>query len=101
MKAGLIQIILAVVTLVLVAANVLLAMGNQSVQADVSERQQFIAQSIQLEQLNRQVVAVLVNMAMKSNDEQLKKLLAGAGVTLGQSPEPAGGAAAGPTGGSK
>ena len=83
MKAGLIQIILAVVALVLVVANMLLAMGNQSVQADVTERQQFIAQSIQLEQLNRQVVAVLVNMAMKSNDEQLKQLLAGAGVLVG------------------
>ena len=91
MKAGLIQIILAVVALVLVVANVLLTMGNQSVQADVNERQQFIAQSIQLEQLNRQVVAVLANMAMKSNDEQLKKLLAGTGVALGQSPESAGG----------
>ncbi len=96
MKAGLIQIILAVVALVLVVANMLLAMGNQSVQADVTERQQFIAQSIQLEQLNRQVVAVLVNMAMKSNDEQLKKLLAGAGVTLGQNPEAAGGPTAAP-----
>ncbi len=97
MKAGLIQIILAVVSLVLVVANVLLAMGNQSVQADVTERQQFIAQSIQLEQLNRQVVAVLANMAMKSNDEQLKKLLADSGVALGQNPESPGG----PTGGSK
>ena len=91
MKAGIIQIILAVVALVLVVANVLLAMGNQSVQADVNERQQFIAQSIQLEQLNRQVVTVLANMAMKSNDEQLKNLLAASGVALGQSPEPAGG----------
>lgn len=91
MKAGLIQIILAVLALVLVVANVLLTMGNQSVQADVNERQQFIAQSIQLEQLNRQVVAVLANMAMKSNDEQLKKLLAGTGVALGQGPESAGG----------
>jgi hypothetical protein len=91
MKAGIIQIILAVVALVLVAANVLLSMGNQSVQMDVNERQQFIAQSIQLEQLNRQVVTVLANMAMKSNDEQLKNLLAASGVALGQSPEPAGG----------
>lgn len=91
MKAGIIQIILAVVALVLVVANVLLAMGNQSVQADVNERQQFIAQSIQLEQLNRQVVTVLANMAMKSNDEQLKNLLAASGVALGPNPEPAGG----------
>ena len=91
MKAGLIQMILAVVALVLVVANVMLALGNQSVQADVNERQQFIAQSIQLEQLNRQVVAVLANMAMKGNDEQLKNLLASSGVGLAPSPESAGG----------
>jgi hypothetical protein len=91
MKAGLIQIILAVVALVLVVANVLLALGNQSVQADVNERQQFIAQSIQLEQLNRQVVAVLANMAVKGNDEQLKNLLTSSGVGVAPSPESAGG----------
>ena len=91
MKAGLIQTILAVLALVLVVVNVLLALGNQSVQADVNERQQFIAQSIQLEQLNRQVVAVLANMAMKGNDEQLKNLLASSGVGLAPNPESASG----------
>ena len=91
MKAGLIQTILAVVALVLVVVNVMLALGNQSVQADVNERQQFIAQSIQLEQLNRQVVTVLANMAMKGNDEQLKNLLASSGVGLAPNPESAGG----------
>lgn len=91
MKARLIQTILAVVALVLVVVNVMLALGNQSVQADVNERQQFIAQSIQLEQLNRQVVTVLANMAMKGNDEQLKNLLASSGVGLAPNPESAGG----------
>jgi hypothetical protein len=91
MKAGLIQTILAAVALVLVVVNVMLALGNQSVQADLNERQQFIAQSIQLEQLNRQVVAVLANMAMKSNDEQLKNLLAASGVGVAPNPESAGG----------
>lgn len=91
MRTGLIQIVLAVVALVLVLANVMLALGNQSVQADVNDRQQFIAQSIQLEQLNRQVVAVLANMAMKGNDEQLKNLLTSSGVDLAPNPESAGG----------
>jgi hypothetical protein len=88
MKVGLVQTILAVLSLVLVVVNIMLALGNQSLQAEVNERQQFIAQSIQLEQLNRQVVAVLANMAMKSNDEQLKNLLASSGVGIG--PESAG-----------
>jgi predicted Holliday junction resolvase-like endonuclease len=90
MKVGLVQTILAVLSLVLVVVNIMLALGNQSLQAEVNERQQFIAQSIQLEQLNRQVVAVLANMAMKSNDEQLKNLLASSGVGIGPNPESAG-----------
>ena len=53
MKVGLAQTILAVLAFVLVVVDIMLAVGNQSVQAEVSERQQFIAQSIQLEQLNR------------------------------------------------
>ena len=87
MKVGVVQTILAVLALVLVVINIMLNLGNQSVQAEVSERQQFIAQSIQLEQLNRQVVAALANMAMKGNDQQLKDLLVSSGVSL--SPEPA------------
>ena len=67
--------------------NILIAVGNQSIQSQVSERQQEIAQTIQLEALNRQLVTVLANMALKTNDEQLKKLLADSGVSLGNAPE--------------
>ena len=88
MKVGVVQTILAVLALILVVVNIMLALGNQSVQAEVSERQQFIAQSIQLEQLNRQVIAALATMAAKSNDEQLKNLLVSSGVAMG--PEPSG-----------
>ena len=73
--------------LVFVVVNVLIAMGNQSIQAEVAERQQEIAQTIQLETLNRQLITVLANMAIKTNDEQLKKLLAEAGINLGAAPE--------------
>jgi len=63
------------------------ALGNQSIQAEVSERQQEIAQTMQLETLNRQLVTVLASLAMKTNDEQLKKILAESGVNLGNAPE--------------
>jgi hypothetical protein len=85
MKLPLVQNILAVIVLILVLLNVLLALGNQSIQADVAERQQIIGQAIQIEQLNRQVVAVLANMAIKSNDEQLKNLLSS---SFGAAPAP-------------
>ena len=88
LKGNVLPMILAVLILLLVIVNVVLALGNQTLQGEVSERQQFIAQSIQLENLNRQVISILANMAIKSNDEQLKKLLLSSGVNLGPNPEP-------------
>jgi hypothetical protein len=72
--------------LLLVIVNILIGLGNQSVQAEVAERQQEIAQTIQLEALNRQLITVLANMALKTNDERLKKLLAEAGINLDAAP---------------
>jgi hypothetical protein len=77
------------VILVFVIVNILVALGNQSIQAEVAERQQEIAQTIQLETLNRQLITVLANMAIKTNDEQLKKLLAETGINLDVAPESA------------
>jgi len=83
MRMGrLMQIILSSLVLLLVLVNVLLMMGNQSVQTEVGDRQQYIAQAIQLENLSRQVVGAMANMALKSNDEQLKKLLMANGIDL-------------------
>ncbi len=73
----------------LVLVDILIALGNQSIQAEVGERQQEIAQTIQLETLNRQLITVLASMAVKTNDEQLKKVLAESGVNLGAAPQPA------------
>ncbi|HWP24207.1 MAG TPA: hypothetical protein VNM15_08550 [Candidatus Binatia bacterium] len=78
----LILTVLASLILLLVLVNILIGLGNQSIQAEVGERQQMIAQTIQLEALNRQLITVLVNLAFKTNDEQLKKLLAESGVNL-------------------
>jgi cell division protein FtsL len=87
-KVKLLLTILSVAVLLLVLLNILLALGTQSVQVEVNERQQVIAQTMQLDTLNRQVITVLANLAMKSNDNQLKKLLASSGVNLGLTDEP-------------
>lgn len=73
--------------LLLVMLNILIAMGNHSLQAELAERQQDIAQTIQLETLNRQLITVLANMAVKTNDERLKKVLAESGINLDGAPE--------------
>ena len=76
---------LAVLVLVLVIVNILLLAGNQSLQASVNQRQQYIAETIQLEALNRQVIGVLAEMALKTNDGQLKELLGSVGINLSPS----------------
>jgi rRNA-processing protein FCF1 len=80
--------ILSSLILVLVIINIALGLGNQSIQAEVSERQQIVAQTLQLESLNRQLIGVLANMAIKTNDEQLKKVLAESGINLGPAQAP-------------
>ena len=81
-KGRLIQIVLSSLVLLSVLVNILLMLGNQSVQTEVGDRQQYIAQAIQLENLSRQVVGAMANMALKSNDEALKKLLMANGIDL-------------------
>jgi predicted Holliday junction resolvase-like endonuclease len=82
-KTKIFMTVWSVLVLVMVLVNILIGLGNQSVQAEVTERQQEIAQTIQLEALNRQLVTVLASMAVKTNDAQLKKLLADSGVNVG------------------
>ena len=69
-RVKIIQTTLSVLILLLVLVNILIGLGNQSLQVEVGERQQIIAQTMQLEALNRQLITVLVNLAMKTNDEQ-------------------------------
>ena len=89
LKGRILPTILAALLLVIVAVNILFLLGNQSVQAEVAERQQAIQQTMELGALHRQLVAVLANMAIKSNDKQLEALLSSSGVNLGTQPPPA------------
>jgi len=83
---------LAVLMLLLVLVNILISLGNQSLRLEVNERQQFLAQSMQLEGLHREIITVLATVALKTNNDQLKSLLASQGINLGQPPPPAAGA---------
>ena len=79
---------LSVLVLLLVLVNIFIGIGNQSLQAEVSERQQLISQTMQLEALNRQLINVLANLALKTNDQALIGVLAAAGINL-QAPQEA------------
>jgi predicted Holliday junction resolvase-like endonuclease len=88
-KGKLLLTVLSALILLLVIVNIVLTLGNQSIQAEVGERQQVIAQTLQLENLNRQLIGVLANLAIKTNDAQLKTLLAESGIDLGADTAPA------------
>jgi predicted Holliday junction resolvase-like endonuclease len=87
MRKRLVSTILSSLVLLLVLVNILLSFGNQSLQSEVGERQQEINQGIQLEALQRQVVTVLAEMAIKTNDAQLKELLTASGFVLNPAAE--------------
>ena len=77
---------LAIVILILVILNVLLSLGNQSLRQDVNEGQQMIAQTIQIEALNREIVGVLAGIAFQEKDKQLMELLAAHGISFAPPP---------------
>ena len=81
-KSNWVMTILASLVLFLVIVNIIVALGNQSIQSEVAERQQTISQTLQLESLNRQLINVLASLALKTNDEALKKVLAAGGIDL-------------------
>jgi hypothetical protein len=80
------------ITLILVFVNMFLLVGNQSLQRIVAERQQAIMRSIQMQGPAREVINALANLAVRSDDEQLKQLLAKHGITVSVNPAPPTGA---------
>jgi hypothetical protein len=73
---------IAVLGLVFVVVNIVLFLGNRTIQGEVNDRQQFINQSLQLDRLNRELIAALANLAARNNDDQLRNLLASHGITF-------------------
>jgi hypothetical protein len=78
--------LLGFLTLILVFVNMFLLVGNQSLQRVVAERQQFIMQSIQMQEPAREVIGAMANLAVRTDDEQLKQLLAKHGITVSVNP---------------
>jgi len=73
---------LAVVTVVLIAANAVLLSRDQDLQADVNQRQQVINQGVRLGQLNTTLIRTLAGAAVSEHDDKLRDILAEVGVTF-------------------
>lgn len=79
---------LAALSLLLVAANGYLSSRNETLQADINQRQQFINQSVQLGQLDSTLIRALASAAVTNHDDKLRDILAEVGVTMTVNPEP-------------
>src|SRR5208282_2244577 len=86
---GAIPIGLAGLTLLLVCINVWLVLGDQSRQAEVNRRQQFINQSIQLGRVNESLVRALATTAVNNKDDKLRNLLTEQGINFTYTPNAA------------
>ncbi len=66
--------------------NGILFVSNRSLQTTVSNRQQFVLQSVQLETLYREMIKTLADLSARNNDEELRNLLKNHGITFTVNP---------------
>jgi len=67
---------------ILAIANAVLFSRNRADQIEINGRAQFVQQSAQLENLFNEMVRALAELSARNNDEQLKALLQGVGITF-------------------
>jgi len=88
-----VSVVLGAVTVVLVIVNFFLLSNNQSIQAQVNQRQQFINQSAQLSRVSDFLIRALATEAVSKNDDKVRDMLSQQGITLNVTPAPNGSAA--------
>ena len=78
------RIVLALsgITLILVFVYLWVSEQNRAVQARITEREQFINQTIQFGRVNEALVRALATAAVSDKDEKLRDLLAKNGITI-------------------
>lgn len=74
--------LLGAVCLAAMVINIALGYGNALARADVTQRQQFVQQSVQLEGLYREIVRALAELGARNNDSDVKALLQRHGITF-------------------
>jgi len=92
-----VAVVLGALTVVLVVVNFAVLSSNQSIQAEVNRRQQFINQSNQLNRIDDMLIRTIATAAVNAKDDKLRDLLTQHGVTMTltpNAPTPAAGAAA-------
>jgi hypothetical protein len=73
---------LGALALLLAIGNGVLFTQNRSAQGALNQQQQFIQQTVPLENLYREIVKTLAETAVKSNDRQVLDMLAAQGLNV-------------------
>lgn len=79
-------VFLAVATLVLVVANMVLFSRNRVQQQAISDRQLYIQQTAQLEGLYQQLIRGIAELSARNNDAALGAVLTRQGITFSVNP---------------
>lgn len=77
---------LAVATLVLVIANMVLFSRNRAQQQEINNRQLYVQQTAQLEGLYQQLIRSLAELSARNNDAALGAILSRQGITFSVTP---------------
>lgn len=74
--------LLCVLVLATVGTNVWLSHSNRLLQAEVNSRAQYLQQSAQLENLYREIVKALAELAVRTDDRQVMGMLRDRGISV-------------------
>jgi len=81
---------LAVLVVATCVLNASLFSGNRKLQGEITSRQQFILQSVQLQGLYNEVAQALADLSARTNDEDLRRVLEARGITFSVNPPASG-----------
>ena len=77
----------SLIFLLLVLVNIGFLIANRSLQEEVSSRNQYIQQSLQMEKIYQPLVRALSELAASRNDAQIKTLLNEQGINFSVTPQ--------------
>lgn len=84
--AYVVSLSLAIVSFVLLVADIVLIDSNRDLQKNANQRQEEINKIASLSSVNQGLVQALAEVAVNENDGSVKDLLAAQGITLNQHP---------------
>ncbi len=79
-------LLLALAAFILVLTNIGFVDSNQALSGSITNRQQYLQQSGQLQQIYQPMINSLASLAAKNNDSQIHDLLASQGISYTVNP---------------